>query len=162
MKTKLPRDLREFVELFNAKGVKYVVVGGYAVAYHGHPRFTGDIDLYVEPVADNAERILAALSAFGFGEVDLAVRDFTNPDSIIQLGLPPNRIDLLTSISDVSFDKAWEDRVSAQLDGLPVAFISKDLLLRNKRASGRPKDLADLAELGDTELRGKHGPNKDP
>lgn len=162
MKTKLPKDLREFVELLNDKGVKYVVVGGYAVAYHGHPRFTGDIDLYVEPVADNAERILAALSAFGFGELELAVRDFTDPDNIVQLGLPPNRIDLLTSISDVTFDQAWADRVSAQLDGVPVAFISKELLLRNKRASGRPKDLADLTELDDTELRDEHGPKKDP
>lgn len=143
--------MREFVELLNAKGVKYVVVGGYAVAYHGHPRFTGDIDFYVEPVADNAERILAALSAFGFDALELAVGDFTNPDSVVQLGVPPNRIDLLTSISGVSFERAWEERVRSQLDGVPVSFISKELLLLNKRASGRPKDLADLAELDDAE-----------
>jgi hypothetical protein len=144
---KLPKDLREFIELLNSKGVRYVIVGGYAVAYHGHPRFTGDIDLYVEPSADNAARILAVLHAFGFGELELSAQDFTNPDSIVQLGRPPNRIDLLTSISGVPFENVWQGRVFSQLDGLPVAFINKEHLLQNKRASGRPKDLADLAEL---------------
>lgn len=144
---RLQRDLREFVELLNSKGVKYVIVGGYAVAYHGHPRFTGDIDLFVEPSADNAGRLLAALHDFGFGDLELGLQDFQRPDSVVQLGMPPNRIDLLTSISGVSFEAVWNARLAAQLDDLPVCFISKKLLLENKRASGRTKDLADVAEL---------------
>lgn len=117
---RLQKDLREFVELLNSKGVKYVIVGGYAVAYHGHPRFTGDIDLFVEPSADNAGRILAALRDFGFGDLELSPQDFQCPDSVVQLGMPPNRIDLLTSLSGVSFEKVWQARLAAQLDDLPA------------------------------------------
>ena len=145
---RLQRDLREFVELLNCSEVRYVIVGGYAVAYHGHPRFTGDIDLFVESSADNADRILAALHQFGFGDLELTAQDFQHPDNIVQLGMPPNRIDLLTSLSGVSFEQVWQARLKTELDGLPVCFISKDLLLQNKRASGRAKDLADVVELG--------------
>ena len=144
---KLQRDLREFIELLNSHGIDYVVVGGHAVAYHGHPRFTGDIDFLVRPTQQNGARLVEALRAFGFSELSLAAEDFVKPESIVQLGRPPNRIDLLTSISAVSFEEAWSSRVHADLDGLPVAFLGLDELLKNKQASGRPKDVADAAVL---------------
>ena len=144
---KLQTDLREFIELLNSHKVEYVVVGGHAVAYHGHPRFTGDIDFFVRATSDNAEKLLAALEAFGFGNVGLDVHALTAPERIIQLGVPPNRIDVLTSISGVSFDRAWTTRAPAELDGIPVAFLGRAALIENKRASGRAKDLADVAEL---------------
>lgn len=144
---KLQTDLREFIALLSSHAVDYVIVGGHAVAFHGHPRFTGDIDIFVRPTSENATKLLAALDAFGFGDVGLDLAALTTPDRIVQLGVPPNRIDLLTSISGVTFDDAWRTRVLARLDGLPVAFLGREALLANKRASGRPKDLADIAEL---------------
>jgi hypothetical protein len=98
---KLHSDLSEFVELLNSHGVEYLVVGGYAVAFHGHPRLTGDIDFFVRPAYENAERVLQVLKAFGFGELDIAANDLVATERIVQLGRPPNRIDLLTSISGV-------------------------------------------------------------
>lgn len=151
---KLQRDLREFIELLNSTKARYVIVGGYAVAYHGHPRFTGDIDLLVESSPENATALVQVLRSFGFGELGVQAGDFLSPDSVVQLGVPPNRIDLLTSISGVDFADVWSSRVDAQLDGLPVCFISKDLLLQNKRAAGRAKDLADVSQLA---KRGRPG-----
>jgi hypothetical protein len=144
---KLQQDLREFVELLSSSGVEFIVVGGHAVAFHGYPRFTGDIDFWVRSTPENAERVIAALRAFGFGDVGLSVGDFTRHGSVVQLGRPPNRIDLLTSLSGVDFEEAWESKIAAALDGLPVFFLSLDILLRNKRASGRDKDLVDLKKL---------------
>ncbi len=144
---KLNSDLREFVELLNSAGVEYLVVGGHAVAFHGYPRFTGDIDFWIRPSADNASRVLQVLEGFGFGGLGLSVADFTTAERVVQLGRPPNRIDLLTSISGVTFDRAWSGRVAGMIDGIPVAFIGRGELLANKRASGRAKDLADLEEL---------------
>jgi len=144
---KLSKDLREFVELLNSHAVEYVVVGGHAVAYHGYPRYTGDIDLFIRPTEPNAELMLAVLDAFGFGDVGVTRDDFTTPGRIVQLGLPPNRIDLLTGITGVAFDEVWINRVPASLDGIPVSLIGREELLRNKRASGRAKDLADVEAL---------------
>jgi hypothetical protein len=144
---KLQQDLREFIELLNSHGAEFLVVGGHAVAFHGHPRFTGDIDILVSPSAENASRLLATLKAFGFGELSLDVEDFTKPGNVVQLGRPPNRIDLLTSISGVDFAQAWSTRIAAELDGLPVSFLSLQALIDNKLASGREKDLADVAKL---------------
>ncbi|MDC3954149.1 nucleotidyltransferase [Polyangium jinanense] len=144
---KLQQDLREFVGLLNSSGVEFIVVGGHAVAFHGHPRFTGDIDFFVRPTRANADRILGALATFGFGQLALSADDFMRPNAVVQLGRPPNRIDLLTSISGVDFDEAWDSRVSGSLDGLPVAFLGLEALLKNKRASGREKDVADVAKL---------------
>jgi hypothetical protein len=144
---KLQRDLREFIELLNSHAVEYLIVGGHAVAFHGYPRLTIDLDFFVRPDRENAGRLLAALDDFGFGQVGLDESTFTGPDKIVQLGLPPNRIDLLTGISGVSFEEAWPGRVAGQLDGLPVAFLGREELIKNKRASGRPKDLADLVEI---------------
>lgn len=144
---KLQQDLREFIELLNSHGSEYLVVGGHAVAFHGHPRFTGDIDFLVRGSVDNAERILGVLRAFGFGDLALTTADFVKPGSVVQLGRPPNRIDLLTSISGVTFDDAWAGRVAGRLDGVPVFFLGLQALLENKLASGRPKDIADVAKL---------------
>jgi predicted nucleotidyltransferase len=144
---KLQRDLREFIELLSSHAVEYLIVGGHAVAFHGHPRFTGDIDIFVRATESNAQRLNAALAAFGFGDLGFDDATWLAPERIVQLGRPPNRIDLLTSISGVTFDEAWAGRVTAQLDGLEVPLIGLDALLVNKRASGRAKDLADLEEL---------------
>lgn len=148
---KLQKDLREFIGLLNSEGVKYVVVGGYAVAFHGRPRFTGDMDFFVEPSGENSQKMENVVRRFGFAGTGLRAADFQRPDSIIQLGLPPNRIDLLTAIDAVEFQEAWENRIEAEIDGAPVNFISKNLLLKNKAATGRAQDKADIEEMsGDT------------
>ena len=144
---KLHRDLREFVGLLNSHGVEYLVVGGHAVAFHGHPRFTGDIDFWVRPEPGNAVRVVEVLRSFGFEQLGLAVSDFVEPERIVQLGQPPNRIDLLTSISGVDFESAWCSRENGLLDDLPVSFLGWESLIANKVASGRPGDLADVAQL---------------
>jgi predicted nucleotidyltransferase len=144
---KLHKDLREFIELLNSAGVRYVIVGGYAVAFHGHPRYTGDIDILIERSEDNAARVEKVLKDFGFGQTGLKASDFLEPEGVIQLGRAPNRIDLLTTISGVTFPEAWGNRVPALLDGIPVSFLRREDLLKNKRASGRPKDLGDLSNL---------------
>jgi hypothetical protein len=141
--------LREFIESLNAADARYVVVGGYAVAFHGHPRFTGDIDFFVEPSPENGSRITEAILRFGFAGTGLKGADFEEPDSVIRLGRPPYRIDLLTSIDDVSFEQAWEERIEASLDGIPAYILSKSLLLKNKRAADRAQDRADVVKLTD-------------
>ena len=144
---KLQRDLREFIGLLNSHKVDYLIVGGHAVAYHGYPRYTGDFDFLVKSSDANADRLVQVLKDFGFGTLGIGRETFLKPEQILQLGLPPNRIDILTSISGVDFETAWRGRAVASLDGLPVAFIGKAELLRNKEASGRPKDLGDVAKL---------------
>src|SRR5215470_6352056 len=109
----LPKDFKEFIELLNSNEVRYLLVGGYAVGFHGYPRPTGDIDFFVEPSVLNAERIIRALKEFGFGSMNLTEQDFCTPDQIIQLGYPPNRIDLITSAAGIEFDEAWQNRVDA-------------------------------------------------
>ena len=143
----LEEDLREFVELLNALNVRYMVVGAFAVAYHGHPRYTGDIDLFIERSADNAERLVQVIEKFGFGSLNLSVDDFLQEGQVIQLGISPNRIDLLTFLSGVSFQEAWATREHGEINGLKVPFISKEMLKQNKAASGRMQDLADLEQL---------------
>lgn len=140
-------DFKEFVALLAAHEVRYLVVGGYAVAYHGHPRFTGDLDLWVERSPENAARLTAALDAFGFGGLGLDASTFTTPDTVVQLGYPPHRIDILTDLEGVTFEDAYPDRQTLHLDGTDVPFIGLDALRRNKRALGRPQDLADLDHL---------------
>lgn len=144
---KIPADWREFIELMNSHGVEYVVVGGHAVGFHGHPRLTGDIDFFVEPTAANADALLRVLSAFGFADLGDLRKQFSSPGHVVQLGHPPFRIDLLTSISGVDFATAVLSSEAANLDGVPVRIIGRKALLINKHASGRPKDLVDLAEL---------------
>jgi hypothetical protein len=144
---RLQKDLREFIELLNSNDVRYLIVGGHAVAYHGYPRTTGDIDFFVEVSEDNAAKLEKVLVGFGFGSLGLTAKDFREPGTIIQLGYPPNRIDLVTSISGVAFAEAWESRICDRVEGLPMIFLDKQTLLANKAASGRPKDLADIAAL---------------
>ena len=143
----LEEDLREFVELLNALNVHYIVVGAYAVAYHGYTRFTADIDLFIERSHENAERLVQVIERFGFGDLNLSADDFLHEDQVIQLGVAPNRIDLLTFISGVNFQDAWATREQGELEGLTVPFLSREMLKRNKAASGRPQDLADLGHL---------------
>jgi len=144
----LNKDLREFVELLNSRKIKYVLVGGHAVAYHGFPRFTGDVDFFIDTSPDNAALVAAAVGDFGFANLGLKEADFRGPETVVQLGRAPHRIDILTSVTAVSFAEAWETRVATTLDGLPVWVISKDLLVRNKLATGRPQDLADAKRIG--------------
>ena len=143
----LEKDLREFVELLNALKVRYIVVGAFAVAYHGYPRYTADIDLFIERSNENAGRLVQVIEKFGFGELNLSTDDFLHEDQVIQLGIAPARIDLLTFLSGVSFEQAWSTREQGEIDGLTVPFISKEMLKRNKSASGRSQDLADLEHL---------------
>jgi len=144
---RISNDLREFIELLNSHQVEYVLVGGHAVAFHGWPRFTKDIDFFVRPTLENGARIAAVLRKFGFDVAQLTPELFTEPKRNIQLGRPPQRIDILTWISGVEFDEAWESHETAELDGVPTNIVGKEILIRNKRASGRPQDLADLDHL---------------
>ncbi len=137
-------DFRDLLALFNKHDVEYLIVGGYAMAFHGVPRFTGDIDLFVHPEFSNARRIL---DEFGFGSIGLTVEDFSRPHKVIQLGVPPVRVDLLTSISGVSWGQAFESSASGDYGDITVLFIGREQFVANKRARGRNKDLADLEAL---------------
>ena len=143
------KDFKELLELLNRNAVEYLVVGAYALAFHGAPRFTGDIDLYIRPARDNAERMLRALVAFGFRSPDLSAEDFMKPDQVVQLGVPPVRVDLLTSISGVTWEEAESGKDAGFYGEVPVFFLGRDQYIRNKRAIGRKKDLADLEALGE-------------
>jgi hypothetical protein len=140
----LSKDLHEFLELLNSNGVEYLVVGAFAVSYHGFPRYTADIDLFVRTSPNNAQRLLHVLSEFGFGSLGMNAEDLQTTDRVIQLGVRPNRIDLLTSISGVTYEEAGETRSP---EGVPVSFIGLDALLRNKDSTGRAKDRGDAEEL---------------
>jgi hypothetical protein len=141
-------DFKELLELFNKHKVEYLIVGGYALAFHGAPRVTGDIDLFVRPTAENAERILAALNDFGFSSLNLCKDDFTTLGMVVQLGVPPVRIDIITSVSGVSWEKADAGKVSGYYADTPVSFIGRDDFIANKKATGRTKDAADIEALG--------------
>jgi hypothetical protein len=143
----LSNDLREFIELLNSRGVEYVIVGAHSLAFHGRPRYTGDLDILVRPSPENAEKLTSVLAEFGFAESGFKPSDLTEADQMIQLGRVPNRIDLLTGITGVVTHEAFEKKIITQLAGLPVFMLSKDLLIQNKRAVGRPQDLADLDAL---------------
>lgn len=143
----IQRDYKELLELFNAHKVEYVIVGGYALAFHGAPRFTGDMDLFVKADSKNAKRILAALAEFGMGSVDLSETDFTSGDNIIQLGVPPVRVDIMTSLTGVGWEKAESGKVVSNYGDTEVYFIGKDDFVLNKRTLGRKRDLADLEAL---------------
>jgi hypothetical protein len=141
------KDFEEFLQLLNEHKVRYLVIGGYAVAIHARPRFTNDLDVFVDTERSNAEGVLAALKDFGFGDVGISLDDLTKPDQVIQMGLPPLRIDLLTSITAVSFPEAWERRVTAKYGKQSVFFIGKQDLITNKKGTGRKRDLQDVEDL---------------
>ena len=144
---KFPKDFHEFLQLLAVHCVDYVIVGGYAVARHGYPRFTGDLDVLVRPTPENAAHLVNALADFGFGTLDITIRDFICPGRVVQLGVPPLRIDLITSIDGVDNDVIFKHRVVDQDQDLSVSFISCADLIKNKTASGRPKDIADVHYL---------------
>lgn len=141
------RDFRDLLAEFNAQGVEYLVVGAHALAAHGHVRATKDLDLWVRPEPENAERVLKALRSFGAPLHDLTREDLTQPGVIFQIGVPPVRIDVLTTIGAVEFEEAWKERMVTRFADLPVGVLSRDHLIRSKRAAGRTQDLADIERL---------------
>lgn len=143
------QDFKEFIGSLNDNQVRYLIVGGYAVALHGHPRYTKDLDVWVEKSPENARALIQALVQFGMGSLGLKEEDFLVPDQVVQLGYPPNRIDILMSVSGVTFADCFEQRVKVTLDGLEVNFIDLENLKKNKKASGRLLDLADIENLED-------------
>lgn len=145
----LNEDFADMIRCLQDAGAEFLIVGAHALAAHGIPRATGDIDLFVKPSSDNAVRIIEALRAFGapLDAHGVDATDFAVPGSIYQIGLPPRRIDLITEISGVSFDEAWSSRIESTVHGMSLAFIGRDALLKNKLASGRDKDLLDAKKL---------------
>jgi hypothetical protein len=150
---RLSRDFRELLECFVRHDVRYLIVGGWALAAHGVVRYTKDLDVWIWPEPGNARSVMEALDEFGFGGLGVTAADFVEPDLVVQLGYPPNRVDLLTTPSGVDFATCWQSRLEIELDGLLVPFLGLDELKLNKRAAGRPQDLADLHALGDEEER---------
>jgi hypothetical protein len=143
----LPDDFKEFLKLLNLKKVKYLLVGGYAVGYFGYPRATADMDVWIAVEEENSIKITDVLKEFGFNLPDVTPEVFRQKDKVIRMGNPPLRIEVLTSISGVDFDKAYSERVTENIDEISVNFISLDNLKINKKASGRHKDLDDLEHL---------------
>ncbi len=143
----LYKDLREFIELLNSHGVEYLVVGAHCLAFHGVARTTGDLDFFVRVSPENAQRLADVVKDFGFASTGLSSDDFMDADQVIQLGVAPYRIDVLTGIDSVGFDEAWSSRVQGQLDGLQVNYLGRDLFIKNKLAVGRSQDIADAQRL---------------
>ena len=145
----IEQDFRELLGSFNDHKVEYIIVGGYALAFHGAPRYTGDIDILVKPDTQNVRRIMVALNEFGFGSVGLTEGGFESPDKVVQLGLPPIRIDIITSLTGVSWEEAFSGRVAGKYGDLQIYYIGREQFIANKRAIGRKKDLADLDAIGE-------------
>jgi len=143
------QDFRDLLELFNKHKVDFIIVGAYALGFHGAPRYTGDLDVFVRPDPINARSIMQALNEFGFGFVGLSAADFEKEGKVIQLGLPPVRVDIITSITGVSWEQARSGRVKGQFGDLMVYFIGRDDFIENKRALGRKKDISDLEAVGE-------------
>ena len=143
----LPPDFKEFLRLLNSQKVEYLLVGGYAVGYHGYPRTTGDIDIWVAMSPANAQKIVDALREFGFSDSEIDAAIFLTEGQVIRMGVPPLRIELLTSVSGVTFQECYARRIVAEMGGVPVNVIHKDDLLANKLAAGRAKDRGDLEAL---------------
>ena len=143
------QDFRNLLELFNKHEVDYIIVGAYALGFHGAPRYTGDLDVLVRPDPINARSIMQALREFGFGSVGLTAADFEEEGKIVQLGFPPVRIDIITSITGVSWEQARSGRVEGRFGELIVHYIGRDDFISNKRALGRKKDIADIEAVGE-------------
>ena len=143
----LNSDFKEFVELLNANLVEYLVVGGYALSAYGRPRYTGDIDFWVQASPENAKRIVKVLHDFGMSSLGIQEETFCKLNQIIQLGFEPKRIDLLTSIDGVEFDDCYDRRIEMTYDGVPMKFIGVDDFKKNKAAANRPKDRVDIKDL---------------
>lgn len=145
----LSQDFKEFVELLNKHSVRYLIIGGYAVALHGYPRYTKDLDIWIEMEQGNADRLSNALTDLGFGSVGLSRNDFITPDQVIQLVYPPNRIDLITTPDGIDFETCYESKLKISIGEISVDFIDLENLKLNKKASGRLQDLADLENLSE-------------
>ena len=145
----LNRDFREFIELLNSNKVKYLLVGGYAIAFHGHPRYTKDLDIWLEMSEENADAMIEVLKGFGFGDLDVSREDFLNKGMVVQLGYPPNRIDLINSPDGVEFAECYQSKIEIEIDGTQISVIDLENLKKNKKASGRLQDLADLEKLSE-------------
>jgi predicted nucleotidyltransferase len=145
--TRLPKDFREFLQLLDKHNVRYLLIGGYAVGYHGYPRATADIDIWIEPNISSATKIVQVLSEFGIEGKDLSKDLFLQTDKIVRLGNPPLRIEIMTSISGVDFISCYVDKVEDFIDDIPVKIISLEHLKINKRSANRHKDLDDLEKL---------------
>lgn len=143
----LSRDFSEFLGFLNQNRVRYLLIGGYAVGLHGHPRYTKDLDIWVEATQENAKKLIKAIEDFGFSSLELKLEDFLEPGVIVQIGYPPVRIDLLTKASGVEFAECYQNRQEVEINGLKVSLISLKDLRKNKRATGRHQDLADLENL---------------
>ena len=143
----LNKDFKEFIELLQLNAVEFLVVGAHALAVHGRPRYTGDLDIWVKPEPDNFARLIKALDAFGFAALGVSTEDFMAPQAMVQLGYPPARIDLLTSIDGVTFDECFAHRLDVMIGGTLLPVISVDDLIRNKLATGRAKDVVDVESL---------------
>jgi hypothetical protein len=141
---KVQKDYEEFLGLLNQNNVKYVIVEAYALAYHAKPRYTKDMDIFIEPTGENATAILQAIKDFGFPEIDLTSEDIIEEDKIVQLGYEPIRIDIFSSLSGCSFSEVWENKIKGKYGDTEVYFIRKDDLIKNKRASGRKQDMVDI------------------
>lgn len=145
----LNKDFREFIESLNSNKVKFLVLGGYALAFHGHPRYTKDLDIWLEASSENARRIIQALADFGFAGLGVSKDDFLVEGQIVQLGYPPNRIDLINSPDGIDFDECYKARIEIDLNGLIIPIIDLENFRKNKKAAGRAQDLADLEKLSD-------------
>ena len=143
----MTQDFREFVQSLNEHNVKYLIIGGYAVAFHGHPRYTKDLDVWVQRNKNNAENLLKALDEFGFGSLNFTIEDFLDHDQVVQLGYPPNRIDILSDLVGVNFEECYSSRVEVTIENVKINFIDLENLKKNKKASGRHQDLADFENL---------------
>lgn len=141
------QDFIDFIELLNQHSVEYMVVGAHALAFHGRPRHTGDLDIWIKPSKQNAAKLVIVLNDFGFSSLGLTESDFLKENYVTQLGYPPLRIDILNTISGVEFDDAYANKIEGEVDGLDVNFINVSEFIKNKEASGRPKDLSDIASL---------------
>lgn len=151
----LDKDFKEFIQLLNEHEVSYLVIGGYAVNYHGYPRYTKDIDFWLWMTAPNIEKLIKAIKAFGFGGLRLQVEDFMTPENIVQLGYEPYRIDLLVDVEGVDFEECYERRTEGELDGTSVKFLSLQDLITAKKKAGRLQDLADAEQLQKIKDRNK-------
>ncbi|MDB5032076.1 nucleotidyltransferase [Mucilaginibacter sp.] len=141
------QDFIDFIELLNQHQVAYMVVGAHALAFHGRPRHTGDLDIWIEPSQENAVKLVSVLNEFGFGSLGLEEADFLKTNYVTQLGYPPLRIDILNAISGVEFTDAYLNKIEGEVDGLRINFINVAEFIQNKEASGRQKDLGDIAAL---------------
>jgi len=143
----LTHIFQEFVKQLNAHEAEYLVAGGFAVALYGYPRYTGDIDIWINATPANALKVLRVLHAFGYSEKEVSLEDLTTPDIIVQLGYPPNRIDLITGLAGVTFPACWENKVTVPFGGTMANFLCLNDLKQNKRATARQQDLLDLQNL---------------